>query len=311
MNNSIKVNSPFDALIKYKGYKNIFIAFFLVIVIPTLIIKSFLVSTFYLPAISYGISALLYMAMFLFVNSFIVLYGLAGGKRFSFFQVISFIPSIIPVIILPTLIFTVLIIIAQSIFMIAPFILFIALPIVSFAPLFSKRIALSEIVDNNKSFLKKTMGKALLRNTIVLSVILVVVLFILKNLFWGLFGFFSRDIKFLVSLVINGLLYMISYSIMYITIVNSYSTYSFILPDNLYGIGNDIISKTKNTRRKKRDISSKKHSHKKESYQENIFDFEKEDKKLEDKKQKSIPKSKERNRFLDDEGFNRFEDTKF
>lgn len=298
-----QVNSPFYVLKKFKNYKKVFFLFFILIVIPILFLKSFLIHTTYLPTISFGITTVLYSAMFLFINSFVVLYGVSFGKDFSFSQVLKFIPSISPTIILPTIIFATLIVLAKSFFIIAPFLVFAFIPIVSIVPLYNKNVSLNEIIDINKQFVKTSMGKTLIKNTFILSFISIIVIFFLKNFFLGFFSFFEQRLPFSIYHILTSLLYAIAFFIVYITIVNTYSIYRFIIPDKLYDISKSIIEDTKLSKRKRTNFSPKRHSHNKKAQKPDIFDFE--------KKEQKFKKKKERNRFTEDDGFNRFEDTKF
>ena len=122
---------------------------------------------------------------------------------------------------------------------------------------------------------------------------------------WPFLWHIEEPMIFSIYYVLSELLSTISFFIIYITIVNTYSTYSFKLPGNISKIANNILAETKNIRKKHRNISSTRHTHKKESFKDDIFDFEKKEK---ESKQKY---KKEKNRFTDDGGFNRFEDTKY
>ena len=305
MTDKLKPNSPFYTLKKFANYKGIFITFFIVFVIPLLILQSVIIKQFYSPIMAYGISAILYLIMFLFINSFIILYSLSSGKKFSFAQVLKLTPSIIPVIILPTIIFAILITIAKSFFLIAPFLIFAFVPIVSMVQLYNKNVSLPEITDENKLFLKTSMGKTIIKNTFILSFISVIAIFILNIFFLKFFRFFEQGLPFSIYYILLSLLNSVAFFIVYISIVNMYSIYSFIIPNKLYEIVNNIFKEKKYTKRSTNKFSPKRHSHRKKAQKSDIFDFEEKDKTTKPKAKK------ERNRFIEDDSYNRFEDAKF
>ncbi len=304
-----KKNSPFSSIQKFKGDKLIFFAFFSFIILPIIVISSLILREINLRVISSILSVFTYLIMFLFINSYIVLYETYRGKKFSFIIVLKLIPAIIPSIFLPSLFYAIAIVFAEYFFSIIPYIIFIILPIVSFVPLFNNTVILPEVINANNIYQKTTAGKNNLKTTISLSAIIIIATFIIRTVVLKQIIYYPNinnnyQIYIMVYTILAKLLTITGYFILYISIVNLYTKHTFNLPKSVLSYANSIFQDKKNVHSSRRSFKPKRNFKKKPLYQEDSFGFEKNNKQK--KKQ-----TKEHNRFTEDGGYNRFEDTKF
>lgn len=303
-----KTSSLFATLKKFQRDKKIFYSFFLFVALPITLISTILSVKFYLSTISYAFSFLLYTFMFLFINSYVVLAKIHKEKKLSFFIVLKLIPAILPSIIFPTLIYALAIVIAEYFFLITPFLLFVFFPIVSFVPLFNKNISLTELVNENTYYKKTETGKKSLQTILILSVISVIAIFTIRNLILHPFlrtsSFTNIQILGIIFALANKLIVVITYFIIYLTMVNLYSINNFNFPETVLNFAYNIFYDKKNERSSRRSFKPKRKFNKKHKKENSKIDFETNYKT--EKKE-----TKEHNRFLEDDSYNRFEDTKF
>jgi len=281
--------------------KNIkaFVALFAFIIIPLLVLFSFIYKYVSFSILSVIFNVINYSIISLYVISLITLIKVSKKEVISLKKVFKFIPAILPKNILPVIIFAFAITITKQFFFIGPYVLFAVFPVVSFIAFFNSGISISEIINVNFEFNKSKEGKDLIRSIIVISLILIFFLGIINFIFRGMLSFLYGNAYFITIAVFKNTMFIIGFLILYFTATKTYADYKFIIPQDAFLSASNIILEKRHEKREKYVKKEK-----------DRFISEKTKKPFE--KENSKKKNIESNRFTnDDNSFNRFEDTKF
>jgi len=302
--NHILKDGPTSSLMLLKKNKSTFLMLLLFIILPLIILSSIIFHYVYISILPILFNIIIYSILFLYIISFITLSKVSNHKIISYDKVFRFIPSILPQSILPILLFALAISLSKLFFFIAPFILFVIFPVISFISFFNQDVSVTDIFNANFEYNKSPKGKKLIKNIFILSFILAFTLGIISFFLRGMFSMFYGNLYFITLAVVNNFMFAIAFLTLYFSAAQTYTNHIFLIPNNILLSANDILANRKSKNRKRssqkreRFVSKKIHSHEKTG---NSFE-------------KETPKQKntESNRFTDDAGgFNRFEDTKF
>ena len=278
------INVLYPILVFWMNRKSFF-SFFFFVALPLFVISSVVwhsIDSF--PAnqvVSSVFVGIAYFLMFLFTVSFTVLYKISKETEISFKKTLKLIPVISKKTALIAGGFALSIIFTKELFFLAPYVLLIAFPIVSFLSIYKSSVITKELFTENKIYLGSPIGKGLIAKMIVLAVLLILAVGIANFILGIIFSF-----------AYNGFLFQVLYSIkLFLRFFGFFILYLFA---NVYYVDENFsISKEVN-------IAAV-----------NILSEKKKEREKRTIKTRRTSKEKEINRFDQNDEYNRFEDTNF
>lgn len=286
----------FSSLIEaFTNNKPVFSKLAFIIFLPFIVVSILLYYyAFEMPYIHFAFSVFTYFIAFMFSVSFVVLYKLSDNKQISFNKTLKLILKLPTQMFLQILVFAFLFVYLRYYFSIGSYVLIAVLPSMFFKFLFQQEESKKNIYTAYFDFLKSNKGKEMLIANVILAVIVVVALLIIINITKSfVFVLWSYEIVMFIS----SFFYLLGFTFLFLSSVMFFSELSFNLPNKFKNKALDVVKEKLGERKRKTAVSEKQHKHKKET------DFNVDDDRLNEKG--------ETNRFTDDEGFNRFEDTEF
>lgn len=278
------INVLYPILVFWTNRKSFF-SFLFLIVLPLLLISSGVwYFSFSYPtsrAISSVFIGIAYFLMFLFTVSFTVLYKISREIEISFIKTLKLIPVISKKVALIAGGFALLIIFIKELFFLAPYVLLIIFPIVSFLSIYKSSVNTKELFAENKTYLSNPSGKGLIGKMIILAVFLIIAVGVTNLILDIIFSFAYNSFLFQILNTVKLFLRFFAFFILYLFANVYYADENFSIPKEVNVAALNILSEKKKER-EKRTIKTRRDS-----------------------------KEKEINRFDQDGEYNRFEDTNF